>query len=69
MTPLSLTVEEAIYDLTNEKNVKFKDLLKICEYFFEGPRIAGSHHIFKMPWRGVLESIYKRTEIRPRAIK
>ena len=47
-----MTIEDAIHDLTNDRNIKFKDLLKICEYFFEGPRIAGSHHIFKMPWQG-----------------
>lgn len=38
--------------LGNPKNVKFKDLLKICEAYFGKPRIKGGHHIFKTPWRG-----------------
>ena len=36
----------------NPKNVKFEDLLKICIKYFGKPRITGSHHIFKMPWKG-----------------
>ena len=36
----------------NPKNVKFKDLLNICVKYFGQPRITGSHHIFKMPWKG-----------------
>ena len=47
-----MSIDEAIKILANEKNIKFKDLLKICERFFEGPRIEGSHHIFRTPWRG-----------------
>ncbi len=39
-------------DLSSAKNVKFIDLLKICKYYFGEPRIRGSHHIFKMPWKG-----------------
>lgn len=38
--------------LSNPKNVKFDDLLKICIQVFGKPRISGSHHIFKMPWKG-----------------
>ena len=34
------------------ENVKFKDLLKICTTYFGEPRITGSHHIFKTPWKG-----------------
>jgi hypothetical protein len=34
------------------KNVKFVDLVRICVKYFGKPRIRGSHHIFKMPWRG-----------------
>jgi len=33
-------------------NVSFEDLLVICRKLFGGPRIRGSHHIFKTPWRG-----------------
>lgn len=47
-----MKIKKALEALKNDKGVKFKDLLKICEEFFEGPRISGSHHIFKMPWRG-----------------
>ncbi len=38
--------------LSNPKNVKFDDLLKICIKHFGNPRITGSHHIFKTPWKG-----------------
>jgi len=38
--------------LDNPKNVNFQDLLKICEKYFGKPRITGSHHIFKTPWKG-----------------
>lgn len=36
----------------NPKNIKFKDLLKICREYFGEPRICGSHYIFKTPWLG-----------------
>lgn len=51
-TMCNMNIEEALEALKSDTNIKFKDLLKICEYFFEGPRISGSHHIFKMPWQG-----------------
>jgi hypothetical protein len=38
--------------LSNPKNVKFMDLLQICMKNFGNPRIRGSHHIFKTPWKG-----------------
>jgi len=38
--------------LSNPKNIKFDDLLKICIKYFGTPRISGSHHIFKTPWKG-----------------
>jgi len=38
--------------LKNPKNVLFKELLKICHKYFGKPRIKGSHHIFKTPWKG-----------------
>lgn len=34
------------------KNVKFSDALKIVKKHFGEPRITGSHHIFRMPWKG-----------------
>jgi len=39
-------------ELSNPKNVKFDDLQKICTKYFGNPRIKGSHHIFKTPWKG-----------------
>jgi len=39
-------------ELANPKNVNFDDLLKICIAHFGEPRITGSHHIFKTPWKG-----------------
>ena len=38
--------------LKNPKNVQFNDLLQICIKYFGKPRIKGSHHIFKTPWKG-----------------
>jgi hypothetical protein len=38
--------------LSNPKNVKFDDLIKICIKYFGNPRVSGSHHIFKTPWKG-----------------
>jgi len=35
------------------KNVRFKDLLRVCDYFFGPPRQhGGSHRIYKTPWPG-----------------
>ena len=39
-------------ELSNPKNIKFEDLIKICTKYFGTPRISGSHHIFKTPWKG-----------------
>jgi hypothetical protein len=37
----------------NPRNVKFKDLCKVCEHFFGAPRQSGSsHRIYKTPWQG-----------------
>jgi hypothetical protein len=34
-------------------NVRFIDMLKVCEEFFGKPRQSGtSHTIFKTPWQG-----------------
>ncbi len=35
--------------LSNTKNVRFEDLIKICTKYFGVPKIRGSHHIFKTP--------------------
>jgi predicted RNA binding protein YcfA (HicA-like mRNA interferase family) len=42
----------SIKELGNPKNVKFRDLLRICEQYFGECRVTGSHHIFKTPWQG-----------------
>lgn len=47
---LSLYVN--IESLDNPKNVKFRELIKICSKYFGPPRIRGSHYIFKTPWQG-----------------
>ena len=38
--------------LNNPQNVKFNELLAICIKYFGTPRVKGSHHIFKTPWKG-----------------
>ena len=38
--------------LSSVKNIRFSEALKIAEKHFGKPRITGSHHIFKMPWKG-----------------
>jgi hypothetical protein len=37
----------------NPQNVKFADLVKICNYYFGNPRQQGtSHCVYKTPWQG-----------------
>ena len=37
----------------NSKDVRFTDLCKVCEQFFEEPRkSASSHRVYKTPWTG-----------------
>lgn len=37
----------------NPHNVDFKDLVKVCDYYFGKPRQQGtSHRIYKTPWQG-----------------
>ena len=47
-----MNIETALKLLENEKNIQYRALLKICICFFEGPRVQGSHYIFKTPWKG-----------------
>lgn len=37
----------------NPKNIRYDDLLKVCEHYF-GParRSGGSHAVFRTPWPG-----------------
>ena len=37
---------------TERKNTRMTFLLRICQQYFGNPRINGSHHIFKTPWKG-----------------
>jgi hypothetical protein len=37
----------------NPKNVRFNDLLRVCDYYFGPPRQrGGSHRVYKTPWPG-----------------
>jgi predicted RNA binding protein YcfA (HicA-like mRNA interferase family) len=45
-------LDKDLAKLKGIKNVKFPDALKIAKKHFGEPRITGSHHIFKMPWKG-----------------
>ena len=37
----------------NPRNVRFSDLVKVCNYYFGDPRQKGtSHCVYKTPWRG-----------------
>ncbi|MGB5616472.1 MAG: toxin HicA, partial [Desulfobacterales bacterium] len=37
----------------NPKNVRFRDLCKVCDHYFgEARQKSGSHRIYKMPWQG-----------------
>jgi hypothetical protein len=37
----------------NPKQVRFKDLCRICDHFFGEPRKgSGSHRVYKTPWHG-----------------
>jgi hypothetical protein len=37
----------------NARDVRFRDLCKVCDHFFGEPRQRGSsHRIYKTPWQG-----------------
>jgi hypothetical protein len=37
----------------NPQNVRFRDLCRVCEFYFGKPRQSGSsHRIYKTPWQG-----------------
>jgi hypothetical protein len=46
------SLEKAIVELDVKKQIRFSQLLKVCEQFFGNYRVSGSHHIFKTPWQG-----------------
>lgn len=37
---------------SGRKNTRMALLLRICQEYFGNPRVNGSHHIFKTPWKG-----------------
>ena len=39
--------------LANPRNVRYDELVKVCEHHFGPPRTSGgSHAVFKTPWPG-----------------
>ena len=37
----------------NPQNVRFADLVKVCDHYFGEPRQQGSSHcVYKTPWQG-----------------
>lgn len=47
------SIEDIVQQMTeNPKGVRFADICKICDYYFGGPRLKGSHRIYKTPWQG-----------------
>ena len=37
----------------NSQNVRFADLVKVCDHYFGEPRQQGSSHcVYKTPWQG-----------------
>jgi hypothetical protein len=48
------SIEKIIEHMQREpSNIRFADLIKVCEQYFGTPRQSGSSHmIFKMPWLG-----------------
>ena len=37
----------------NPQNVRFNDLVKVCDYYVGEPRQKGtSHHVYRTPWEG-----------------
>lgn len=47
-------VNEILGDMRrNPKNVRFRDLCQVCDFYFGAPRQAsGSHRVYKTPWQG-----------------
>jgi hypothetical protein len=46
-------VDAILQDMEAGKEIRFRDLFKVCEHYFGQSRNAGgSHYVFKMPWPG-----------------
>ena len=47
------SIEKIIQQMMgNPKDVRFVDLCKVCDHYFDEARQKGSHFIYKTPWRG-----------------
>jgi hypothetical protein len=48
------TVEDIVAKMQrNPKGIRFKELCKVCEYYFGKPRQSSSSHcVYKTPWQG-----------------
>lgn len=37
----------------NPRNIRYRELFKVCEHYFGNARMSGSSHaVFKTPWAG-----------------
>ncbi len=47
-------IKETVASLAeNPKDVRFRDLCRVCDYYFGKPRQKStSHRIYRMPWQG-----------------
>lgn len=37
----------------NPKGIRYRDLCKVCDFYFGQPRLSGgSHRVYKTPWHG-----------------
>ena len=47
-------VEEIVAQMRrNPKGIRFRDLCKVCDFYFGKPRQKGSsHRVYKTPWQG-----------------
>jgi hypothetical protein len=48
------SIEEIISQMMrNPKDVRFSDLIKVCDRYFGAPRQGGSsHRVYRTPWQG-----------------
>jgi len=47
-------IEDTLAEMRqNPKGIRFRDLCKVCEFYFGEPRQVGSsHRVYKTPWPG-----------------
>ena len=47
-------IEDILHEMrTNQGNIRFSDVCKVCNHFFGEARQKGSsHRIYKTPWQG-----------------